>query len=224
MAAFEAATKEAHRYKLWLPEAFALCDLKRCVLDELGHGEHGSRRIGAVLRLLKGPAELLTPMLKGLDAAELMALPPPEAGYEVVYAVDDATTAELRQNLGSLRLKALRQKARAEGIDEGILEESIDAQDPKEAVITLLVQKQSESLQQAKAQESEAKALRHELEGLGLKELRRRAREVGVAEEILEDAIDANEPKVVMVAVLLENAAAGSGMVPEGVPPAPQRV
>ena len=37
-AAFEAAADEAHRYGLWLFEAFALRDLKLSVLDGMGHG------------------------------------------------------------------------------------------------------------------------------------------------------------------------------------------
>ena len=62
-------------------QALALCDLKLHVLDPTGQGEHGSRRLGVVLRLLTGPAELLTPMLQGLDVAELMALPAPDASH-----------------------------------------------------------------------------------------------------------------------------------------------
>ena len=42
------------------------------LLDGMGHGEHASRRLGAVLRRLKGPASMLSELLEGLDAAELM--------------------------------------------------------------------------------------------------------------------------------------------------------
>ena len=73
-SAFEAAAKEAHRVGYHLYELFALRDLKLGVLDKLGHTEHGSRRLGAVLRLLAGPMSMLTPMLKGLDANELVGL------------------------------------------------------------------------------------------------------------------------------------------------------
>jgi hypothetical protein len=52
------------------------------VLDRTGRGDHGSRRLGKALRRLTGPAELLTPLLGGLDAAELVSLPPPEPGCE----------------------------------------------------------------------------------------------------------------------------------------------
>jgi tetratricopeptide (TPR) repeat protein len=152
--ALEAAGDLAHSTEMWMLEALALLDLKLCVLDSMGHADHGSRRLGAVLRLLSSPAELLTPMLKGLDAAELMSLGAPEAGYEVVYiATEDAATA----------------------------------------------------------------ALREELQGLGLRELRRRAKKVGVDEETLEQALDADEPKVVAIQLLLSEA------IPEGVPPAPGR-
>eukprot|EP01043_Picozoa_sp_COSAG02_P065409 COSAG02_NODE_9860_length_2089_cov_1.629648_1_plen_545_part_01 len=83
--ALEGAAGEAHKFGFRLYEAYALRDLKLFVLDDMGHGDHASRRLGAVLRLLKGPPEKLAPLLKGLDPAELMALPAPDAGYEVRY-------------------------------------------------------------------------------------------------------------------------------------------
>ena len=42
---------------------------------------------GAALRQLVGPAELLTPLLNGLDAVELMALAPPDAGESLSRVV-----------------------------------------------------------------------------------------------------------------------------------------
>lgn len=78
-----------------------------------------------VLRKLKGPAELLTPLLDGLDADDIMSLPPPDAGYRVDYddvfaeeeevKVEDAATAALREELYGLSLKGLR-KVRALGV------------------------------------------------------------------------------------------------------------
>ena len=68
-----------------------------------------------------------------------------------------------------------------------------------------------------------AEALRTELEGLGLKELRHRARAAGADEEALEDATDAEEPKVAVTALLMGLVlaeGAGEGVtLPEGVPP-----
>ena len=51
---FENAAALMNQAQVWLLEAYALRDLKLCVLDAMDHSEHGSRRLGAVLRRL-GP-------------------------------------------------------------------------------------------------------------------------------------------------------------------------
>ncbi len=49
-------------------------------------------------------------------------------------------------------------------------------------------------------------ALRAELEGLRLKELRQRAREQDVSPEEMEEAADSDEPKAAMVELLMRKA------------------
>ena len=148
----ESAAALANRYKLWLYELHALRDLKLLVLDGMGHGEHGARRLGAVLRRLKGPAGTLTPMLKGLDAAELMALPPPDAGHEAVYErakprpepepePEPEPAAALRTELGGLKLMVVYRRAVAEGVDSAALEEAMEGDNPKQTIISLVVEK-----------------------------------------------------------------------------------
>ena len=105
----------------------------------MGHGDHASRRLGAALRPLKGPADKLTPLLKGLDAAELMSLPPPDASYRVVYEVEDSATAALRKELGGLRLMALQKRATSAGISDEALESAMESHDPKAALTELLL-------------------------------------------------------------------------------------
>ena len=122
-------------------EAFALRDLKLCVLDAMGHADHGSRRLGAVLRKLSSPAELLTPMLKGLDAAALLALDAPEGGYELVYEIEHGSMVALRQELECLGLRELRRRAKEAGVEEEALEEALDTDAPKVVVIELLLSK-----------------------------------------------------------------------------------
>ena len=51
-------------------------------------------------------------------------------------------------------------------------------------------------------------ALRAELEGMRLKELRQRARAEGVGADEMEEAADSDEPKAAMVELLLQRAAA----------------
>jgi hypothetical protein len=156
--AFELAVAEAHACGLALLEMQALRDLKLLVFDSMGYAqsEHGSRRLGAALRQLVGPASMLTPMMKGLDAAELMRLEAPEPGYEVDLeqkrhqiaaplrpepAGDDAAaTRELRAELGGLKLSVLQKRASAAGVDDDSLEAALDAPDPKQALVELIVQ------------------------------------------------------------------------------------
>jgi lambda repressor-like predicted transcriptional regulator len=109
--------------------------------------------------------------------------------------VETAETA-LRQELQGLRLKELRKRAREAGVDEEALENSTDAPDPKSAVIALL-------LELSDASSAGDAALRQELQGLRLKELRKMAREAGVDDNALEDALEAGDPKAEVIALLL---------------------
>ena len=57
------ASEKASALGLWLYCGYALRDLKLLVLDPAGRveeGEHASRRLGAVLRRLRSPADVLT--------------------------------------------------------------------------------------------------------------------------------------------------------------------
>jgi hypothetical protein len=188
----EAAAEEAHKCGLYLYEAFALRDLKLLVLDGMGHGEHGSRRLGAVLRLLKAAsAATLAPMMKGLDATQLLSLPPADANYRVVYAVEDSATAALRQELSGLTLKALKSRARELRVSEEALEDAEDEDDVYAAIVVLCVE--ATTLDEATGP-GEA-ALQAELAPLKLKALKERAREVGVSADALAEADDADDVK-----------------------------
>ena len=177
-------------------EMQALRDLKVLVLDSMGsmdstgstQSEHGSRRLGAALRQLVGPASMLTPMLKGLDAGELMRLAAPEAGYEVKFEVEQSADEKLRIELSALKLTALKNRARQEGVAEELLEDVDDEDDVKRAVITLILATASSR----DDNEHEARqALESELAGLKMKALKKRARDAGVSTADLEDADDA---------------------------------
>ena len=196
----EAASCEAQHYELWMVQVIALRDLKLCVLDTtMPHADHASRRLGEALRKLTAPAELLTPMLRGLDAAEMMSLGAPEAGYEVTYTVEDVATAALRRELEGMRFCDLRNRAKQDGVDASQLDEAMDADEPKAAVAALILQ-----LTQPSPSEGTALKLLHELQELSLKGLRQRATQAGIEPSRLEDAMDADEPEAVLVAYLVE--------------------
>lgn len=196
----EAAAEHAHCYGLWLLEAFALRDLKLCVLDSMGHGEHGARRLGAVLRLLTGPAELLTPMLKGLDAAKLMVLPEPDPEHEVVYVVEDASTLKLRGELQALKVMALQKRLIAEGVSAEVIEDVMESDQPKKQLVTLLLNCLGPTMA---AEHEKRQQLREELGRLRVMALQTRAVDVGIDPYRVEDAMEADNPKSALIELIL---------------------
>jgi hypothetical protein len=235
-AAFEAAFAQAEQLELWLLAAFALRDLKVCILDGMGHGMHGSRRLGVVLRRLKGPSERLSELLSGLDVGEIVSLAPPEAGVQVaidykdkdedtqatlpqrtgtkVAGVAAAAAADLerslRQELQGLRLTALQKRAASEGVEQEVIEDATDSDQPKDNLIALVIQHVAASnaeRDQAAEEETAAalEALRQDLEGMRLTALQRRAASEGVEETQIDNAMDGEDPKAGIVALILQH-------------------
>ena len=172
-------------------------DLKLDVLDTIGHADHGSRRLGAALRKLKGPADQLTQFLRGLDAPALMALAPPDDGYCVVYETEQQPAATaLRQELQAMRLRELRKRARDSGVDADALEETTSASDQKGAVIALLLEHTAANAV------ADTSSTAH-LHAMSLKDVRALAREAGVDEDALEDTMDMEDPKGAVIALIV---------------------
>eukprot|EP01048_Picozoa_sp_COSAG05_P022491 COSAG05_NODE_4522_length_1480_cov_1.152064_1_plen_419_part_01 len=215
--ALDAAAEESHQHELWLLELFALRDLKLSVLDQMGHGEHGSRRLGVVIRLLTGPAKTLTPLLKGLDATELMSLPPPQPEYVVPYAPapapsrepGESATAELRKELMTLRMMVLQQRvAKCDSISASQLDDAMESDAPKFALIELLLEHHRATRPPVVQQTQELQEqLRAELSGLRMLALQDRASQEAIHADLVEDAMDSDRPKDALIALLLTSAA-----------------
>ena len=209
-AVFEAAADEAHRVGVFLYEVFALRDLKLHMLDGMGHSQHASRRLGVALRLLGGPAELLTPLLDGLDAADLMALPEPEPGYsyEVRFeeaeaeASEDSAATELRQELQGMRLTELRQRVMMAGVDADTIDDVIDSRDPKGAMVEILLDYESRR-SGSDHEDTTDTQLRAELEELRTSALTKRAASEGIDQDEIDVATDSDDPKTELIALLL---------------------
>ena len=138
-----------------------------------------------MLRLLKGPAEKLSPLLKGLDAAELMALPAPDASYEVAYGQSEPALTALQTELRGMKLMALHKRAVAEGVPSAATDDAMEADDPKAELIALLVAQLSAAGELASEQQQK---LREELIGMRLMALHARASTVAISAEQIEDA------------------------------------
>jgi hypothetical protein len=104
---------------------------------------------------------------------------------------DTSAIATLR----ALRLTQLRARAAALGVGSDVLEDALDSDDPKAAVVQLLLDAESKS-----------DGGRRELEALRLKELRARAKQAGYSSEQLDEAADSDDPKAAVVELLLSPA------------------
>ena len=169
------------------------------------------------MRRLKGPSERLSELLEGLDAGELMSLPLPESGREIVYPADanrhggeaaavvgapvqlsaSPEAGDLRAELQALKLMALHARAASEGIAQAKIDDAMEVPRPKEVLVALLLE------QHSAAAAADAARRRSELESLRLLELHRRAADEGVDTAALEDAMETARPKEAILALLL---------------------
>ena len=100
--------------------------------------------------------------------------------------------------LSAMRVMALHEMALAEGVPASVADDAMDDDDPKAALIELVV------LCADSSGSSSAEAeLRRELEGLRLKELRARARSEDVGAEAMTAAMDSDDPKAALVEALV---------------------
>ena len=101
---------------------------------------------------------MLSELLEGLDAAQLMALDAPKAGYEVAFSttpkpavatLQETTTsgnpglARLKAELEGMKLGALSRRAMQLGVDASALDAAEDTDDPKAATIQLILVEQA---------------------------------------------------------------------------------
>eukprot|EP01043_Picozoa_sp_COSAG02_P044473 COSAG02_NODE_3976_length_5963_cov_1.633015_1_plen_296_part_00 len=113
--------------------------------------------------------------------------------------------AELRAELSALKPRALKKRAAEVGVDEEKIDEADDADDVKGTLIALIVEKE-----EAAAGAARIHALRTELEAMKPRALKKRAAEVGVDEEKLDEADDADDVKGTLIALIIEKAEGGS--------------
>ena len=98
----------------------------------------------------------------------------------------DALALELR----GLGLKELRGRAKAAGMPASELEAAMDSDEPEQLFVDFVVQARVQTDKTDAAYAS----MEAELRTLRVSELRRRAKAAGVAEDALEEAMDADDP------------------------------
>eukprot|EP01045_Picozoa_sp_COSAG04_P003103 COSAG04_NODE_122_length_24803_cov_180.609415_5_plen_2220_part_00 len=112
--------------------------------------------------------------------------------------------AQLREELQALRPVALSKRAKTEGVDDELVEEALDSADPKSALIDLILRFSDD---EPLGNEEHDPELRSELEAMRLKALQARAAAEGIGEDAVDDALEGDNPKAALVALILEHAA-----------------
>jgi hypothetical protein len=120
----------------------------------------------------------------------LIALIPPE---------QETQKKVTQTELVPLTVRELRQRAADAGITAEVIEDARDNDDPKAALVALLV---AHGRPQTTSAPFDAKALQAELTMLPVKELRQRATDAGIDTEAIEDARDNGDPKAALIALI----------------------
>jgi hypothetical protein len=128
--------------------------------------------------------------------------------------------ASLRAELQALRGGELRRRAAAAGVSQQELDDADDADVPKVALMELLLREESVKNARKDEQARAVAVLYAELQALRVGELRRRAAAAGVSQQELDDADDADVPKVALMELLLREGSAMKNATGGEQPPA----
>eukprot|EP01046_Picozoa_sp_COSAG06_P063131 COSAG06_NODE_14533_length_1149_cov_1.080000_1_plen_242_part_10 len=159
------------------------------------------------------------------SAAELDRLPledlkaaAAEAGVAPEVSIEVGDTAEAKKalaqlivrrraeadHLRTLKLSELRRRAKQAGCDDAQLEAAVDADRPNEALAALIVSAAETPASASRHGDDEASALLvDELRGLRLTALSKRALSMGVDSESVEEAMDADDAKSALIALIV---------------------
>ena len=121
------------------------------------------------------------------------------ADLDAVSREPDAASV-LHDELSQLKLAALHKRAVAEGLDEMRIDGAMDSDSPKAEIIALLAEIATSG---PSADGAHKQKLLEELQGLKLMELHRRATIENTAEDQLEDAMNSDDPKASLIALLM---------------------
>ena len=108
----------------------------------------------------------------------------------------------LRSELSALKVGELRKRALEAGVSSDAVEAVYDSDDPKAALIELLVVEERVLDDDDRAGGGDA-ALRSELSALKAGELRKRALEAGVSSDAVEAVYDSDDPKAALIELLV---------------------
>jgi hypothetical protein len=158
---------------------------------------HVDVRVGLALalryrRLPRGDLWRPAPMEKGRSGHACFCLAKSRPASDAA----ESRSRRRRTELSQLKPSQLRREALAAGVDPGLVEDALDGESAQEGLIALMLDRENQLW-------GAVDSRRQELAQLRLKELRARAKEAGVEERQLEDAIDSDDPRGAVIELLL---------------------
>jgi hypothetical protein len=108
----------------------------------------------------------------------------------------------------NMKISQLRKQAIAVGVETESVDEAQDSDDPRESLMALIISAKSAELRGAKAGAQTAdmaavEALWSELAGMKMSQLRKQAKAANVENEKVEEAMDSDDPRESMVALII---------------------
>ena len=125
------------------------------------------------------------------------------ARLELDAPLDSPVMWKSRKELGGLRVLALQETAIREGVDRVAVEDALESEDPRGALIELIIEERRLNVMHTVMTEDEgAVALRRELKGMRVIALVEHARAHGVDSGRLENAMDSADPKSALISLV----------------------
>eukprot|EP01052_Picozoa_sp_SAG31_P052612 SAG31_NODE_13066_length_895_cov_1.095477_1_plen_201_part_10 len=126
---------------------------------------------------------------------------------------------QMRLELTPLKMSCLKKKAREAGVNDETLDAADDSEDPKEHVVSILLdmhRRSSSADAETPVGADRLEALRAELSGLKPSQLKKRAVAEGITAEQMDEADDSDDPREAVLALILAAAAAAHGPAGDG--------
>jgi hypothetical protein len=128
------------------------------------------------------------------------------AAHEPARPIVDNQSKALRAELKFLKPRALRARAAADGVPAEVVDGADDADDVKAALVEMILEHAEVCRRRAAQQGAQERArLRLELSALRPRALRARAAELGVHDEVVDSADDADDVKEALIRIMLEH-------------------
>ena len=134
----------------------------------------------------------------GADTASPPSSPSEGVPPGAAAGKDDSASGALIEELKPQKVKQLKARARELGVGDAELDDADDADDVKQAVIALIVDRAGAAHDEAQ------QALHAELQAMKVSALKKRAAEAEVDAEAIADADDADDPKAEVIRLIVE--------------------